>query len=191
MKKINVFIFLVLLSFNASYGQSMDGITLQDAVTSKSVDVGSLVKGKGLVIIFHSLGCPFAKMYEARIIDLRTRFQSQGFTFILVNPESDPGENEASLRAYIDESGVNMPYLMDKDKVLARHLKISKIPEVLLITPGNSTSATVYRGAIDNNPQAAASVTEKFLEKALNQVLKGESPTPAQARAVGCNVRTF
>jgi hypothetical protein len=48
-----------------------------------------------------------------------------------------------------------------------------------------------YRGAIDNNPQAESAVSEKHLERALNQILKGESPMAAQVRAVGCNIRTY
>jgi hypothetical protein len=49
----------------------------------------------------------------------------------------------------------------------------------------------VYKGAIDTNPQVESAVTEKYLDVALAQVIRGEKPTTTQVRAVGCNIRTF
>lgn len=147
------------------------------------------MKGKGLVLVFHSLACPFAKMYEARLIALRSKYQSQGFTFIMVNPEvSGKEEDQTALRSYIDESGVNMSYLIDEDQALTKFYKITKIPEVVLLSPDGNIS---YRGALDNNPQAESAVSSHYLDRALDSMLKGEAPSPGQARAVGCNVRTY
>ena len=142
-----------------------------------------------MILVFHSLGCPFAKMYESRLIALRSKYQSQGFTFILVNPEvSTKAEDQTALRSYIDQSGMNMSYLIDEGQVLTKFFNITKIPEVVILTAGNVVS---YRGAIDNNAQAESAVSSRFLDRSLDSILKGEAPVPSQARAVGCNVRTY
>jgi len=144
------------------------------------------------VLVFHSLACPFAKMYESRLIALRSKYQSQGFTFMLVNPEvAGKAEDQTALRSYIDQSGMNMPYLIDDNQTLTKFYKITKIPEVLLITSSADVAVVIYRGAIDNNPQAESAVSEKYLDRAMDSILKGESPNSGQVRAVGCNVRTY
>ncbi len=175
-----------------STAQAIEDYSLLDAVTGRVVSVDSKSGTKGLVIIFHSLNCPFADMYQARIKALRATFQNQGINFILINPDSDssPAVQETVLR-FIDQSGINTSYLMDEEQELVKLFQISKIPEAIILAPGANGLKVKYKGAIDNNPQAATSVSERFLERAINQVLRGEVPTPARVRATGCNIRNF
>jgi hypothetical protein len=192
MKKI---LSVIILGFSLSFGaigQNYSQLTATDAVTGKVQELGTMVKGKGMVLIFHSLNCPFAKMYEDRIKYLRSTFQSQGISFALINPEVTTSEaDQLPLRAYIDQSGLNMSYLIDAGQVWTKQFQATKVPEVVVLVPGANGLEIKYRGAIDNNPQAESAVSEKHLERALNQILKGESPMAAQVRAVGCNIRTY
>lgn len=192
MKK-TAFTFILFLALirNAS-SQNLSELTNLDAVTGKTMNLGSMSSGKGFVLIFHSLNCPFAKLYESRIKAIKTTFQNQGIGFALVNPEVGTSEAEQSpLRSYIDQSGLNMSYLIDAGMAWTKVFGITKIPEVIVLTPGANGLKITYRGAIDNNPQSESAVSERHLERALNQILRGESTTPAQVRAVGCNVRSY
>ncbi len=192
MKNKALIFLLFLLSFSYSQAQGIGELTLTDAVTGKTFTISKELKGKALVLIFHTIDCPFAIMYEDRIIDLRTRFQNQGISFALVNSDPKPeNQNADEMRSHVDETGLNMPYLMDINQEWVKFFRITKIPEVVIIVPGENGIEQVFRGAIDNNAQAASSVTEKHLERAMNQVLRGEKPSPEQVRAVGCNVRSF
>ncbi len=191
MKKQILLLLTFILSISLS-AQNLSELSFTDAVTGGKVTVPSKMGGKGLVIIFHSLNCPFAKMYETRIKSLRSRFQNQGVNFILVNPETGASlEEQTPLKNFIDQSGVNTSYLIDEDQVLTRLFQITKIPEAVLLTDGPNGLEVKYKGAIDNNPQAESSVSERHLERAINQMLRREEPTPSQVRAVGCNIRTF
>ena len=192
MKKLSILLVLIIgISIN-SFSQDITELSLVDAVTGKTISIGSQLSGKGLILVFHSLECPFAKMYEGRIKALRSKYQSQGFNFILVNPEvAGKEEDQTALRSYIDQSGLNMPYLMDGEQAWVKYFKISKIPEVIFLTSSNSVVEISFRGAIDNNPQAESSVSERYLDKAIDQILKGEKPIASQVRAMGCNVRTY
>lgn len=186
-----VFILFFGLAFSSS-AQSLNELSALDAVTGSPKVLGSMVSGKGIVLVFHSLNCPFAKMYEGRIKALKTSFQNQGITFALVNPETGTAEaDQISLRSYIDQSGLNMAYLIDAGQAWTKLFQVTKIPEVIVLAPGANGLEIRYRGAIDNNAQAESAVSEKYLERALNQLLKGETPSPIQVRAVGCNVRTY
>ena len=185
--------FLVFLGISfASYSQNFTQLEAIDAVSGSNKTLGSLAKEKGLVLIFHDPSCPFAKLYETRIIGLVTKFQAQGIGFALVHPQTQPSESEQTrLRTYIEESGLKMPYLIDGEQAWTKLFQINKIPEVILLVPGQTGLEVVYKGAIDTNPQVESAVTEKYLEEALAQVIRGEKPTTAQARAVGCNIRIF
>lgn len=185
--------FLLFLGISfASYSQNFTQLEAIDAVSGSKKNLASLAKEKGLVLIFHDPSCPFAKLYEARIIGLVSKFQAQGIGFALVHPQTQPSESEQTrLRTYIEESGLKMPYLIDGEQAWTKLFQLSKIPEVILLVPGQTGLEVVYKGAIDTNPQVESAVTEKYLEEALAQVVRGERPTNAQVRAVGCNIRIF
>lgn len=151
-----------------------------------------MAKEKGLVLIFYNPSCPFAKLYEARIIGLITKFQSQGIGFALIHPQTQPSESEQiRLRTYIDESGLKIPFLIDGEQAWIKLFRISKIPEVILLVPSQNGLEVMYKGAIDTNPQVESAVTKKYLDVALAQIVRGEKPTDAQVRAVGCTIRIF
>lgn len=192
MKKLAAVFTLVLGMIFSLNAQNLNELSAVDAVTGSPKVLGSMVNGKGIVLIFHSLNCPFAKMYEDRIKALKNTFQNQGIAFALVNPEVGTGESDQlPLRSFIDQSGLNMAYFIDAGQSWTRMFQITKIPEVIVLAQGENGLEIKYRGAIDNNPQAETAVTEKHLERALNQIMRGETPTPGQVRAVGCNVRTY
>lgn len=192
LKKIILVFGLGLSISYSSWGQNYQELSAMDAITSQPMNLGDMVGQKGLVLIFHSLNCPFAKMYEKRIIALREKFQNQGIAFVLVNPETSNGEaDQTPLRNHVNQAGLNMSYLIDAGQSWTKLFQITKLPEVVFLVPGENGLSIAYRGAIDNNAQAESAVSEHHLERAINQILNGETPTPSQVRAVGCNIRTY
>ena len=191
--KSALFFFLLFLGLSfPSISQNYSKLSATDAVSNGLRTLSSLVKEKGLVLIFHDPSCPFAKLYESRIKALRTKFEAQGIGFALINPQVQNTESELTrLRAYIDESGLNMPYLIDANQQWTQEFQASKIPEVFVLIPGKTDLELVFKGALDNNAQVESVVTEKYLETALTQITRGGKPAISQARAVGCTIRTF
>ena len=49
----------------------------------------------------------------------------------------------------------------------------------------------VYRGAIDDNVNAADEVTERYLEDAIALMVAGKRAKPAVTKAVGCSIKRF
>jgi uncharacterized protein YbbK (DUF523 family) len=192
MKTLLLTCCLVIGLYATAVSQNYGQLTATDAVTGSERTLASLVTEKGIVLIFHDPSCPFASLYEERIKILRGKFQAQGIAFVLVNPQATTStEDQSRLRAYIDQKGLNISYLIDEKQTWTKGLGATKIPEVLMLAPGKEALEVVYRGSIDNNAQAENAVTEKYLEQALTQLLRGEKPSPSQARAVGCNIRTY
>jgi hypothetical protein len=46
-----------------------------------------------------------------------------------------------------------------------------------------------YIGAIDDNPETPKSAKNRWVDKAMDALLKGEKPNPDFTRAVGCTVK--
>ena len=192
MKSAPFFLLLFLVLNFPALSQNFGQLAATDAVSGSLKTLPSLVKEKGFVLIFHDPSCPFAKLYESRIKALRTKFEAQGIGFALINPQVQNNESELSrLRTYIDESGLNMPYLIDDKQQWTQAFQATKIPEVVVLVPGKTELELVYKGALDNNAQLENAVTERYLEISLIQILRGEKPAVAQVRAVGCTIRTY
>ena len=191
--KSALFFFLLFLGLSfPSISQNYSQLSATDAVSNGLRTLPSLVKEKGLVLIFHDPSCPFAKLYESRIKALRTKFETQGIGFALINPHAQNNESDLTrLRVYIDESGLNMPYLIDEKQQWTQAFLATKIPEVVVLVPGKTELELAYRGALDNNAQVENAVTERYLEVSLVQILRGEKPAVPQVRAVGCTIRTY
>lgn len=193
-KSILFFGKLILLGYMAltdALGQRISNIELTDAVSGDVFLWEQHRNSKGVVFIFSSLTCPFSRLYEGRIAALYEEFSPQGVVFALVNPHVSFGSSESqeTMAKVAKEKQYPMPYLMDTQQSLTEYLKVTKIPEAVVITNGPTGYAVVYQGAIDNNPQSPESAQMKYLENALTNVLARKSPSPASTRAVGCNVR--
>lgn len=184
-------VILLTLSFS-SFSQETASLNLFDLQSQKNLTIESQLAEKGLVIIFHSIKCPFATMYEGRIKALESLYKSQGFNFILVNPDIENTTTERTeVKVYLEQKGFEMPYLLDEQQQWTKHFGITKIPEVLLMTRNNDQVVIAFRGAIDNNPQVETSVSEKYLVQAMEQIINGQKPIPSQVRPMGCNIRFF
>lgn len=193
MNAIRILI-LVLVSMSSvllANAQRLSDIELQDAVSGQVFSLKDHRSSKGVVLIFSSLGCPFAKLYEDRIQRLYDEYAGQGFVFALVNPHAGrgTGETQTDMAKRAEEKGYAMPYLMDTDQEMTRYLEVTKIPEAVVISNSPTGYSVVYKGAIDNNPQSADNAQMKYLDSALGNILARKSPSPASTRAVGCNVR--
>ena len=192
MKLVFVSLLLLLGLSSTSYSQNFNQLAATDAVSGSLKTLSGLAKEKGVLLIFHDPSCPFAKLYESRIKALKTKFEAQGIGFAMINPQAQNNESELTrFRAYIDDSGLNMPYLIDDKQQWTQSFKVTKIPESVLLMPGKTGLEVVYKGAIDNNPQLESAVTEKYLEMALTQMVRGAKPAVPQVRAVGCNIRIY
>lgn len=186
---------LILLFFIGfvfkGFSQRVENFQLKGALSGQVFELDQHQDKKAIVLVFTSLNCPFSKLYEDRIIDLENSFSPEGFVFAMINPHSgnEEEENTASIRLRIEEKGFKFPFLEDNSQVVTKQFGITKLPEVVVITPSPTGYAISYRGAIDNNPQVAANANMKYLENALTAIQNRRNPSPSSSRPVGCNVK--
>jgi peroxiredoxin len=190
-KKLSFLLLLLFVGQFFSYGQRVENFQLFDAISGNAFSLESHSEAKSVVLIFTSLNCPFSKLYEERIVSLNNQFAADGFVFALINPHVGIEEEETSsgMKARAGENNMTFPFLEDPDQIVTKQFGITKLPEVVVITPGPTGFAVAYRGAIDNNPQMAENANIKYLESALTAIQNRRTPSPASSRAVGCNVK--
>jgi peroxiredoxin len=182
---------LILMIHTLCFAQRVENFQLQDAVSGQSFSLADHQNSKAVVLVFTVNSCPFSKLYEDRIVKLNQQFSKEGFVFAMVNPHTTLDEEESTelMKKRASENNFGFPYLIDDKQTLTRQLQITKLPEVVVISPSPTGFAISYRGAIDNNPQMAANASIKYLENALSSIQNNKNPSPSSSRAVGCNVK--
>ena len=130
----------------------------------KASDFGSK---KAVAVIFFCNGCPYSTFYLSRIKVLFNTYSDTQFLLVnSSNSDFEPEESTNKMGSLLNENELNMPYLVDKDKIALGAFRAKKCPEVFVLTAKDWK--VVYQGAIDNNPQVEADVSEYYLKDVLN-----------------------
>ncbi|AFL84652.1 ubiquitin hydrolase [Belliella baltica DSM 15883] len=182
--------FILSFTFSAK-AQLVENFNSVDILTGQNFELKNYAEAKAVILVFTNLSCPFSKLYENRIIDLKNKFSNDNMVFAMVNPHfgNDEDENKEAIEKRFAERISNFPILNDGQQALTKQLQVTKLPEVIVITPSQTGFSIAYRGAIDNNPQVPESSNMKYLENALESIQNKKNPSPSSSRPVGCNIR--
>lgn len=191
MKITSILIALTLSFTFTANAQLVENFTLEDILSGENFELQNHADSRAVVLVFTTLSCPFSKLYENRIIELKNRFSNDNMVFAMVNPHfgNDVDENKVDMEKRFAGRISNFPILNDGMQALTKQLRVTKLPEVIVITPSQTGFAIAYRGAIDNNPQVPESSNMKYLENALENIQNKRNPSPSSSRPVGCNIR--
>ncbi len=168
-------------------GDTVENFSLK-SVNGQSVSFADIAGTSGSIIIFTCNTCPYAKLYEERILQIDDVYGDAGYPVILINPSDPdlkPGDQPAELTRWISTNNFNGAYLIDEDGLFHRFAAL-KTPEVFLL---DKDKVLRYRGAIDNSAQGSESVTQKYLENAIRALENNEDPEPAETRPMGCVIK--
>ena len=158
-------------------------------IDGNMVSMADYPDAKGFIVIFTCNHCPYAKMYEDRIIELDKNYTSKGYPVIAINPndpEIQPEDSFKNMQKRAKEKGFEFPYVIDEKQEVFPVYGATKTPHVFLL---NDKKVVEYIGAIDDNARDAAGVKEKFVENAIAAMQNGEKPNPATTKAIGCSIK--
>lgn len=159
-------------------------------IDDKPVSLADYEEAQGYVVVFTCNHCPYALMYEDRLIELHSKYATLGYPVIAINP-NDPAANEEDsfelMKVRAKEKAFPFVYLFDDGQKVYPQYGATKTPHVYLL----DKSLTVqYIGAIDDSPRDASAVEETFLTNAIDALIKGQSPNPTTTKAIGCSIKT-
>jgi peroxiredoxin len=145
--------------------------------------------GQATAVVFTCNHCPYALAWHERILDAARDYSDRGVRFLLVNPndaERYPRDSlEAMKRRVESDGGWPAPYLRDESQEVARAYGAKTTPDVFVL---DRQGVLRYRGAPDADHQDAAQGAA-WLRSALDAVLEGRDPEPAETDPIGCSVK--
>lgn len=158
-------------------------------VDGSYVSLSDYKEVKGYIVVFTCNHCPFAVMYEDRLIDLNNRYAAKGYPVIAINPndpEVQPKDDFTAMQVRAKEKGFTFPYLMDEGQKVYPQFGATRTPHVFLL---DQDRVVKYIGAIDDNHENPDAVEEKYLENAIQALSNGDDPNPSTTKAIGCSIK--
>ena len=159
------------------------------SVNNKMVSLADYKDARGYIVIFTCNHCPYAQLYEQRIIDLHNKYAPQGYPVIAINPNSPLIVEEDSFDEMQKRAKANkypFEYLFDEEQKVYPKFGATRTPHVFLL---DQDRIIRYIGAIDDNPETPKSAKNRWVEKAVEALMRGDKPNPDFTRAVGCTVK--
>ena len=161
-------------------------------VTGKQVSLSDYKNAKGFIVIFTCNSCPISQMYEDRIITLNEKYESKGYPVIAINPNDplqQPSDSFDKMKERSKEKEFNFPYLFDETQVIATAYGASRTPHVFLLNKETDGNRVKYIGAIDNNLKDGKMADKKYVEEAVEAVMRGDDVSTTITKAIGCTIK--
>lgn len=156
------------------------------------VSLADYSEAKGFIVVFTCNMCPYSVANEDRIIALDKKYKKKGFPVIAINPndpEVSKGDSFEAMKVRAKEKGFTFPYLFDEGQEVYPKYGATKTPHVYILNKKKGKLIVEYIGAIDDSSRNENNVKERFVENAVDALLKGEKPTKTDTRAIGCSIK--
>lgn len=161
-------------------------------VDGKEVSLADYKDAKGFIVTFTCNHCPYAVAYEDRLIALDKKYRDVGYPVIAINPnnpEKQPQDSFENMVTRAKEKGFTFPYLLDQGQHIYPQYGATKTPHMFVLQKTDKGNVVKYIGAIDDNYQDESAVTKKYVEDAVEALLKGEKVPVEVTKAIGCTIK--
>lgn len=175
----------------AKIGDEAPAFTLKN-IDGKMISLSDYSNEKGVIVIFTCNHCPYAKLYEDRIIALNKKYAAKGWPVVAINPndpEAQPEDSYKNMQKRAKQKKFTFPYLFDDGQKVYPAYGATRTPHVFLLHNVNGEFVIKYIGAIDDSPKNEADIEEKWLEDAISALNAGKTVSPSETKAIGCTIK--
>ncbi len=161
-------------------------------VDGKMVKLADYKKAKGFIVVFTCNHCPFSQAYEQRIINLHKKYAALGYPVVAINPNDatrEPEDSYPKMQELAKAKKYPFVYLHDETQQTAKTYGAARTPHVFVLQKTKAGNKVMYIGAIDDNYEDAKAATERYIETAVNNLLKGKTITKTSTKAIGCTIK--
>jgi peroxiredoxin len=141
------------------------------------------------VVVFTCNHCPYALAWHDRIVAVARDYSGRDVRVLAVNANDAARYPRDSLEAMRERVRAGefdgVPYLHDSSQEVARAYDARTTPDVFVLDGGGTLR---YRGAPDGDYDDPAQ-NAAWLRGALDAILSGRDPDPAQTEPVGCSIK--
>ena len=198
--KIFAFVLLASLASAFTYKTAFAGYKVGDIATdfslknidNKKVALKDFKDAKGFIVVFTCNHCPYAQAYEDRIVALDKKYKKLGYPVVAINPNNPEKQKEDSfelMKVKAKEKGFTFPYLLDEGQKVYPQYGATKTPHVYVLQKSPKGNVVKYIGAIDDNYAEASAVKQKYVENAVNALLKNKEVSVKETKAIGCSIK--
>ena len=164
-------------------GVAAPAFSLPDA-GGKAMTLAEATAGAKLVIVdFWSTKCPVSRAYEGRLKAIAEDYASKGVKVVAVM--SNQTESASDVKAYLAETPLPYPVLIDAGSKIADLYGGQTTPHVFVVDPSGKIR---YTGGIDDGAKAP-DTPKPLLRDALDALLAGKEPVTAATRNFGCSIK--
>ncbi len=190
---LSIFGLLGSFSAQAGYevGEVVNDFSLKN-IDGNQVSLSDYGDAKGVIVVFTCNHCPYAKLYEDRIIELHKTYSAQGYPVIAINPndpEKVPEDSYENMKKRAKKKGYPFVYLFDDTQNVAKDFGATRTPHVFLLEKAKVKYKVAYIGAIDNNPQSAESADQFYVSDAIASLDSDQPVKVTNTKAVGCTIK--
>lgn len=143
----------------------------------------STLKGDVTVVAFIATQCPVSNAYNERMKALYNDYSGKGVKFVFLN--ANRTEPAGDVARHAQENGFPFAVYKDEGQVVTDRFGATVTPEVFVI---DRSGVVRYHGSIDD-AQNPARVQMQRLRVALDSMLAGKPPEPAETKAFGCTIK--
>ena len=157
-----------------------------------NVSLTDFNSSKGVIVVFTSNHCPFAKAYEDRLIALNSKFSPQGIKLLAINSSDQnlhPDDSFDKMKERASTKGYNFSYLSDDNQVVAKSFGATREPQAFLLQKKGSAFVVTYIGMIDDNPQDPQGVLKYYIDEAASSLLENKPVVTTLTKPVGCPIK--
>lgn len=161
-------------------------------VDGKMVSLSDFDKAKGFIVIFTCNTCPVSVANEDRIIALNDKYEGLGYPVIAINPnnpKTSGGDSFDLMKVRAKDKGFEFPYLFDDGQEVYPKYGASKTPHVYVLQKEKKDLIVKYIGSIDDSARNEGAVRTKYVENAVDALLKGVPIEVASTKAIGCSIK--
>jgi peroxiredoxin len=141
------------------------------------------------VVVFTCNHCPYALAWHERLGAVARDYTTKGVKMLAINPndaERYPRDSLEAMNARVQAGEFDgVPYLRDETQAVAHTYDAKTTPDVFVL---DADGVLRYRGAPDADYEDP-SQNAAYLRAALDAVLDGRWPDPAETKPVGCSVK--
>lgn len=142
-----------------------------------------------LVVTFWCNHCPYVQAWEGRMVEIGRKYTPKGVGFVLINSNDARAYPEDRFESMVQRARAHhypFPYLHDETQETAHAYGALVTPHPMLF---DRDRKLLFQGRIDNDHQHPERVTERYLERAIDQALSGGTVRPTELPVAGCSVK--
>ena len=168
-------------------GEPAPGLDLPDT-SGQPRSLPGAGEAPATVVVWTCNHCPYALGWHDRLVQVAHDYGDRGVRVLAVNsndPVRYPADAPDAMRERVEREAWPFPYLWDETQDAARRWGAQVTPDVFVL---DGDGRLRYRGAPDADHQDPA-LAAAWLRGALDAVLSGGEPEPAETKPVGCSIK--